>query len=63
MNEVLKTQPPKYKIEDINGEIIDGEYFEQEILKSEFDFEPNNKVLESLNFLPPVRYKVDSFFL
>ena len=47
VNEVLKTQPPTYKIEDINGEIIEGKYYEQELLKSEFDFESNNKVLES----------------
>ena len=49
VNEVLKTQPPTYKIEDFNGEIIEGKYYEQELLKSEFDFESNNKVLESLN--------------
>ena len=49
VNEVLKTQPPTYKIEDINGEIIEGKYYEQELLNSEFDFESNNKVLESLN--------------
>ena len=49
VNEVLKKQPPTYKIEDINGEIIEGKYYEQELLKSEFDFESNNKVLESLN--------------
>ena len=49
VNEVLNTQPPKYKIEDINGEIIEDKYYEQELLKSEFDFESNNKVLESLN--------------
>ena len=49
VNEVLKTQPLKYKIEDINVEIIEGKYYEQELLKSEFDFESNNKVLESLN--------------
>ena len=49
VNEVLKTHPPIYKIEDINGEIIEGKYYEQELLKSEFDFESNNKVLESLN--------------
>ena len=49
VNEVLKTQPPTYKIEDINGEIKEGKYYEQELLKSEFDFESNNKVLESLN--------------
>ena len=49
VNEVLKTHPPTYKIEDVNGEIIEGKYYEQELLKSEFDFESNNKVLESLN--------------
>ena len=49
VNEVLKTHPPTYKIGDINGEIIEGKYYEQELLKSEFDFESNNKVLESLN--------------
>ena len=49
VNEVLKTHPPTYKIEDINGEIIEGKYYEQELLKSEFDFESNNKVSESLN--------------
>ena len=47
VNEVLKTHPPTYKIEDINGEILEGKYYEQELLKSEFDFE--SKVLESLN--------------
>ena len=44
VNEVLKTHPPTYKIEDINGEIIEGKYYEQELLKSEFDFESNNEV-------------------
>ena len=48
VNEVLKTQPPTYKIEDMNGEVIAGKYFEPELLKSEFDIESNNKVLESL---------------
>ena len=48
VNEVLKTQPPTYKIEDINRKIIESKYYEQELLKSEFDFESNNKVLESL---------------
>ena len=49
VNEVLKTQPPTYKIEDMDGEIIEGKYYEHELLKSEFDFESNNNVLESLN--------------
>ena len=50
VNEVLKTHPPTYKIEDINGEIIEGKHYEEELLKSEFDFESNNKVLESLKY-------------
>ena len=48
VNKVLKTQPPTYKIEDINGEIIEVKYYEHELLKSEFDFESKKKVLESL---------------
>ena len=44
VNAVLKTQPPSYKIEDINGEIIEGKYYEQELFKSEFDFESDTKV-------------------
>ena len=60
VNEVLKTQPPTYKIEDANGEIIEGKYYEQELLKSEFDFESNNNVLESLDiFLTVNKYKYD----
>ena len=49
INEVFKTNLPTYKIENINGETIEGIYYEQELLKSEFDFESNNKILESLN--------------
>ena len=51
VNEVLKTQPPTYKREDTKDEIIEGKYYEQELLKSEFDFESNNKVLESINIV------------
>ena len=51
VNEILKTQPPIYKIEDMNGEIIERKYHEQELIKSEFDFESNNKVLESLGII------------
>ena len=49
VNEVLNRQPLTYKIEDMKGEIIEGKYYEQEFLKSEFDFESNNKDLESFN--------------
>ena len=58
--EILKTQPPTYKIEDSNGEIIEGKNYEQELLKSEFDFESSNKVLESLEIILTVnKYKDD----
>ena len=61
VNEVLKTQQPTYRIEDITGEIIEVKYYEQELLKSEFDFESNNKVLESLDiFLTINKYKDDN---
>ena len=49
VNEVLNTPPVTYQTEDMNGEIMEGKYYKQELLKSEFDFESNNKVLESLN--------------
>ena len=49
LNKILKTKRPRYKIEDINGEIIEGKYYEQKLLKSEFDFESNNRLLESLD--------------
>ena len=58
--EVLKTQPPTYKIEDINGEKIEGKYYEQELLKCEFDFESNDKVSELLGIVLSVnKYKDD----
>ena len=44
----------------MNGEIIEGKNYEQELLKSAFDFESNNKVLESLDiFLTVNKYKDD----
>ena len=49
VNEFRKTQKPTYKMENNNGEIIEGKCCEQKLLKSGFDFESNNKVLESLN--------------
>ena len=56
----MNTQPLTYKIKDINGEIKEDKYYEQELLKSEFDFESNNKVLESLNIVLSVnKYKDD----
>ena len=57
VNEILNTQPLTYKIEDMNGEIIEGKYYEQELLKSEFVFESNNKILESLKIFPNINDK------
>ena len=34
VNEVLNTQPLTYKIEDMNGEMIEGKYYEHDLLKS-----------------------------
>ena len=31
VDEVLRTQPPTYKIEDMNGEILGGKYYKQEL--------------------------------
>ena len=60
VNEVIKTQPPTYSVEDINGEIIKGKYYKQELLKSKFDLKSNNKVLESFNIVLTVnKYKDD----
>ena len=64
VNDVLKTQPPTYKKEDIDGEIIEGKYYEQEFLKSQVDFEYNNKDLESLNInLSVNKYKDDKKYI
>ena len=58
-NQVLKTQPPIHRIEDIDGEKNKG-YYEQELLKSDFDFESKNEVLESLELIFTVsKYKDD----
>ena len=51
VNEILKTQPPTYNLEDMNGEIVEGKYYERDFLKSECDFESNDKVLESLGII------------
>ena len=64
VNEILKTQPPTYKIEDMNGEIIEGRYSEQELLKSKFELESNNRDLESLDIILTVnKYKDDKKYI
>ena len=44
----------------MNGEIIEVKYYEKELLKSDFDFESNNKVLETKGInLTVNKYKDD----
>ena len=42
---VLRRQPPTDKIEDINGEVIEGKYYDQELLISQLNGESNSKGL------------------
>ena len=44
-----QNKPVTYTLNDENGEIIQGKYYEQELLSSIFDFDSNNKTLESMN--------------
>ena len=46
---INKTNPVTYTLNDENGDIIQGKYYEQELLRSIFDFDSNNKTLESMN--------------
>ena len=43
------TNPVTYSLVDENNEQIEGKYYEQELLRSVFNFESNNKTLESMN--------------
>ena len=58
INQVLKTQPPIYRIEYVDGKKIENIYYEQELLKSDFDFESNNKVFETLGLNLTVKKKI-----
>ena len=46
---INKTNTVTYTLNDENGEIIQGKYYEQELLRSIFNFDSNNKTLESMN--------------
>ena len=46
---INSTNPVTYTLNDENGEIIQGKYYEQELLRSIFNFDSNNKTLESMN--------------
>ena len=49
IHKVNETNRVTYGIVDENNEQIEGRYFEQELLRSVFNFESNNKTLESMN--------------
>ena len=49
IHSINKTNPVTYTLNDENGEIIQGKYYEQELLRSIFDVDSNNKTLESMN--------------
>ena len=48
IHSINKTNPVTYTLNDENGEIIHGKYYEQELLRSIFNFDSNNKTLESM---------------
>ena len=49
IHSINKTNPVTYTLNDENGEIIQGKNYEQELLRSIFNFDSNNKTLESMN--------------
>ena len=49
IHRIISTNPVTYTLEDENKETIQGKYYEQELLRSAFNFEFNNKLLESMN--------------
>ena len=49
IHSINTTTPVTYTLEDENKEIIEGKYYEQELLRSVFNFESNSKTLESMN--------------
>ena len=49
IHKVNPTNPVTYGLEDENNEQIEGKYYEQDFLRNVFNFESNQKVLESMN--------------
>ena len=47
IHKINSTNPVTYILEDENKEIIQGKYYEQELLGSIFNIDSNNKTLES----------------
>ena len=48
IHKISSTNPVTYTLEHGNKEIIQGKYHEHELSRSAFNFESNNKTLESL---------------
>ena len=49
IHKINPTNPITYGLVDENNEQIEGKYYEQELLRSVFNFKSNNKTLESMN--------------
>ena len=49
IHKINPTNPVTYGLIDENNEQIEGKYYEQELLRSIFNFKSNNKTLESMN--------------
>ena len=49
IHKINSTNPVTYTLEDENNENVQGKYYEQELLRSVFNFKSNNKTLESMN--------------
>ena len=49
VHKINKTIPVYYTLDYENGEILQGKYYEQELLRSVFNFGSNQKVLKSMN--------------
>ena len=56
---INNTNPVTYGLVDENNEQIEGKYYEQELLRSIFNFKSNQKVLESMNDF----HKFEKFYL
>ena len=49
IHKINPTNPVTYGLVDENNEQIEGKYYEQELLRSVFNFDSNSKTLESMN--------------
>ena len=49
IHKINPTNPVTYGLVDENNERIEGKYYEQELLRSVFNFDSNNKTLEGMN--------------